>query len=170
MRRTLVVMTLALAAPLAAQAPPQGPPCAAAEHRQFDFWLGSWRVENPQNGAHQGDSQISRLHGGCVIHERWTGSGGSNGESWNIYDRARRVWHQTWVDNGGNLLLLEGGLVETSMVLSGPGAPAADGRPTINRITWTPMEAGRVQQHWQTSNDGGRTWQTLFLGVYRPRS
>ncbi|MEO8507887.1 MAG: hypothetical protein ABI593_09675, partial [Betaproteobacteria bacterium] len=30
----------------AADAPkaPARPPCTAAEHRQFDFWLGDWKV------------------------------------------------------------------------------------------------------------------------------
>ena len=35
------------------------------------------------------------------------------------------------------------------------------------RIRWTPQDDGSVQQHWQTSDDAGETWQTSFLGIYR---
>ena len=41
------------------------------------------------------------------------------GESLNVYDGARKVWHQTWVDTAGTLLLLEGNLRGKSMVLEG---------------------------------------------------
>ena len=35
------------------------------------------------------------------------------------------------------------------------------------RITWTPAADGSVTQHWETSEDGGTTWATGFMGVYR---
>ena len=44
---------------------------------------------------------------------------GFSGESLNVYDPARKVWHQTWVDNSGTLLLIEGGVRGKDMVLEG---------------------------------------------------
>lgn len=41
-----------------------------------------------------------------------------------------------------------------------------EGRKVLDRITWTPQEDGRVRQHWQMTNDGGKTWQVLFDGYY----
>jgi hypothetical protein len=41
-----------------------------------------------------------------------------------MYDAARQVWHQTWVDSSGTLLLLEGGLRGKSMVLEGQTRPS----------------------------------------------
>jgi hypothetical protein len=38
---------------------------------------------------------------------------------------------------------------------------------TGNRITWTPSPEGSVQQLWETSSDGGKTWQVTFDGRYR---
>lgn len=166
--RIAVAVALAMnAAPAAAQqqTPPR-PSCGAAEHRAFDFWIGEWTVTNPR-GAVVGTSRIEAILDGCAIYESWTGGTGSNGHSFNIYDRASGRWHQTWVDNGGMLLQLEGGLEGTAMVLSG-ALPGANG-VALQRITWTPNEDGTVRQHWESSDDEGETWGTLFDGLYRRR-
>ena len=51
------------------------------------------------------------------------------------------------------------------MVLEGTGK-GRDGKPVRSRITWTPLEDGRVRQHWQLSRDDGATWTTAFDGLY----
>lgn len=149
-----------------ASQPASGPPCAAAEYRQFDFWLGEWTVE--QRGRQAGTSAISRILDGCVIHEAWSSTGRSRGQSFNRYDQASREWIQTWVDNDGQSLLLRGGLRGASMVLEG-SRPGPSGGTVVDRITWTPLDGGRVRQHWVASSDGGVTWTDQFDGIYRRR-
>jgi hypothetical protein len=144
-------------------APVQPAPCSAPEYRQFDFWLGDWDVVNPA-GKPAGHNHITSEYGGCVLQEHWTGAGGSVGSSFNIYDPVRKLWHQTWVDNGGMLLEIEGGMQGGSMVMSGE-QPQADGKKLLHRITWTPNH-GKVRQFWETSNDGGKTWAVSFNGTY----
>ncbi len=139
--------------------------CGAPEYREFDFWVGEWEVRNPP-GDLVGRSSIRRILGGCVIHESWTGTDGSTGESFNIYDARRAVWHQTWVDNSGLLLELEGGLEGQAMVLRGE-TETPDGAGRLQRITWTPVGDGSVRQLWERSTDGGVTWATVFDGTYR---
>lgn len=145
------------------------PHCTAPEYRQFDFWIGEWEVRTP-DGQFAGTNSIRRELGGCVLHERWTGTKGMTGESFNIWSPARGSWHQTWVDSRGNLLLLDGRLDGTRMVMSGE-APGANGATIRHRITWEPG-AGGLRQLWETSGDGGRTWTTTFDGRYtrRPQS
>ena len=137
--------------------------CDAAEHRQFDFWLGSWRVHTP-DGKLAGENSIVSEYGGCVLHERYSTDRGYRGESLNTYDAARKVWHQTWVDSDGTLLLLEGSLRGTSMVLEGQ-TTGADGQVTKHRITWTPNADGSVRQHWESTDEKGQ-WSTAFDGKY----
>ena len=36
----------------------------------------------------------------------------------------------------------------------------------IDRTTWTPLEDGRVRQHWESTTDGGKSWSTVFDGYY----
>ena len=157
--RLAVLALVASLAPLAANAAP----CEAPAHREFDFWLGEWQVHTP-DGKLAGVNRIAREYGGCVLHERYDTGKGYAGESLNVYDAGRRVWHQTWVDNGGTLLLLEGGLRGGAMVLEGQDT-AADGKVTRHRITWTPNADGSVRQHWESTDASGR-WTTAFDGRY----
>lgn len=143
---------------------PKPPACAGPEFRQFDFWLGDWDVKLP-NGKVAGTNSIKSILDGCVLQETWKGTGNISGQSFNIYDAATKTWHQTWVDNAGSLLNLNGGLVDGKMVLSGESVDDK-GVKTINRITWTKIDADHVRQLWETSGDGGKTWAVAFDGQY----
>src|SRR5512147_818742 len=118
--RTLAALALgvALAPTRAGAAEPTPAPCARPENRQFDFWVGEWEVRGPK-GDPVGRNSITSILGGCVIHESWHGKGGMTGTSLNTYDAGRGVWHQTWVDDKGGFLLLEGRFTEGRMVLEG---------------------------------------------------
>lgn len=139
-------------------------PCSAEEFRQFDFWLGEWNVEAPANPGAVSRSSITSTNGGCTIHEHYRSPAGYQGSSLNFYDAARKRWHQTWIDNEGQPLYLEGGRQGGSMVLATTGDPR-----NVERITWTPLPDGRVRQHWESTADGGETWTTVFDGYYSRR-
>lgn len=138
--------------------------------RAFDFWLGSWDVFAP-DGRRVGGNRIESLYDGAALAEHWEGIGGIRGTSLNALDAATGRWHQTWVDSGGSLLRLDGGMVGSSMVLEGT-APADDDPARLDqqRITWTPNADGSVRQHWEVSSDGGASWRTAFDGEYRRSS
>jgi hypothetical protein len=112
-----------------------------------------------------GTNTIDRTLGGCALHEQWTSGRGNRGFSYNLYDRASGRWHQSWVDDGGNLLLIDGGLEGQAMVLRGT-TKSAQGAAVLNRITWTPVAADSVRQLWETSADEGKTWSVAFDGMY----
>ena len=145
---------------------PKSPPCSAAEHRQFDFWIGHWEVFTP-DGKKAGDNRIEAIEGGCALLERWSGRGGFSGISLNSWDADARLWRQHWVDNQGGLLRLSGQLEGRRMVL-GAVEPHPDkpGAMLRERITWTPQADGSVRQWWQRSEDEGSTWSTVFDGRY----
>ena len=154
------------ASPAPSAPPPPGAACTPAAYRQFDFWIGEWDVVNQQPPAGRtppvSKSRISRILNGCAVLEEYETPGGYAGKSFNFRDKAGR-WNQVWIDNGGQPLFLKGGMEGQSMVLRDESNP-------INRITWSPVEGGKVRQHWETSKDGGKTWQTSFDGLYTPRS
>jgi len=162
MRRCWTTLAaLLVAAPLVAQQP--APPCSAPEYRQFDFWVGSWNVFDAA-GQQVGTNTIERTLDGCALHERWKSAGQHWGFSYNIFNRTSGTWHQSWVDNGGLLLLIDGGLADGKMVLAGTTAGVQG--PVLNRITWTPLARDSVRQLWETSNDQGTTWAVAFDGLY----
>ena len=149
----------------AEQQPDPRPPCATPEHRQFDFWLGTWDVRTP-DGKRAGANTIRLTLSGCVLQENWQGAGGHSGTSYNIYDAPRKRWHQTWVDDQGQLLQLDGTYADGKMVLVGETVDST-GHATKQRITWQRMDGGRVRQRWDSSSDGV-TWQVVFDGIYSP--
>ncbi len=149
MRHTALVLLFAISGAHAAPAP-----CSSAERRQFDFWIGDWQVHKP-DGSFVGLNRITPEYGGCVLHEHYATGRGYSGESLNIYDAARKVWHQTWVDSDGLLLVLEGRWDGKRMVLEG----------SKQRITWTPNDDGSVRQLWEAADDKGG-WSVVFDGRY----
>ena len=163
--RNAVYLSIALCAGFlsAANAQTAAAPCSAAEHRAFDFWLGEWQVHTP-DGKLAGHNRIEREYGGCVLHEHYDTAHGYSGESFNIYDAGRKLWHQSWVDTTGTLLLLEGGMRAGSMVLEGQ-TTGADAVVTRHRITWTPNADGSVRQFWESTDARGE-WTTAFDGRY----
>jgi hypothetical protein len=157
-------MILVLFLALQSAVPPT-PPCAAAEHRQFDFWIGDWEVRGPR-GQVVGYNRITSILGGCALREEWTSADGrSLGSSHNAYSARDRRWHQEWVDNAASRLSLVGGLVGTAMVMEQRTRRSAADPEDVQRITWTPFPDGRVRQHWEASTDGGTTWTTAFDGT-----
>jgi hypothetical protein len=166
-------LILALMLPLAASAqesdavsPAPEAPCSSPAYHQFDFWIGNWDVT--AGGQPAGTNTINPIHGGCALQENWQGAGegGISGTSFNIYDRATGNWHQTWVDSSGTLLLLDGGLVDGVMVLSGQRPAREAGGMVQHRISWTPNPDGSVRQLWEASQDNGDSWAVLFDGLY----
>lgn len=147
-----------------AQATPAANPCTAPAHRQFDFWLGDWDVATP-DGKAAGHNRITLILGGCALREEWAGTSGNHGTSLNMFDAGARRWRQTWVDDGGTVLLLTGEFKGGKMVLEGE-SPAAGGATVRQRITWTPLSRGRVRQLWDSSADGGKSWKIEFDGTY----
>jgi hypothetical protein len=166
MRLAALLTLLSLATLSGASTAATPAPCAAPEHRQFDFWIGDWQVSTP-DGKLAGHNRITREYQGCVIHEHYTTNHRYNGESLNIYDPLRKVWHQTWVDDAGLLLILEGKWNGKSMVLQGQ-SPDDQGVMRAQRVTWTPNTDGSVRQLWESQGDGG-VWTILFDGRYVKR-
>jgi hypothetical protein len=146
--------------------PPEPPPtCDAAEFRQFDFWIGTWTVT--EGGQPAGHNTIEADLKRCALFESWTSSDGNHGRSINFYDRNKHHWHQTWIDDRGGALELDGGLVAGSMVLSGVRPSPKMGGTVHDRITWTPQPDGSVRQHWEVRNPGKSAWETVFDGIYK---
>lgn len=159
------VLALAARAQDGSSAAPAGEParpCGVPEHKQFDFWVGDWEVRSPQ-GELRGHNRIEAIEGGCALRETYSTSRGYSGTSLNFWNVGTGRWHQTWIDNQGSPLHLDGGLVDGEMVLRGSAGGA------LQRITWTPLDDGRVRQLWEVSSDGGATWTVAFDGYYSKR-
>jgi hypothetical protein len=147
---------------------PQKSSCAETPYRQFDFWAGDWDAYDSDNPTKVvARVRVERILEGCVLLENYEGANGSIGRSFSIYDASRNVWHQTWVTNHGQLLLIEGRFQLGEMVLRGSD-PSAGPQSQV-RGTWMPMDGGAgVREVGVTSSDGGKTWKPWFDLLFRP--
>lgn len=141
--------------------------CTAPEYRQFDFWVGDWDAFDASDSRRPvARTRVERILGGCVLLENYRGANGSHGESFSIYDQTRKVWHQSWVTNRGKLLVIEGGMEDGGMTLSGVEREA-NGKERRVRGTWKRMGEG-VRETAVASVDGGKTWDLWFDLMFRP--
>jgi ketosteroid isomerase-like protein len=142
--------------------------CAGPEYRQFDFWLGDWDAFEAGKVEVVARTRVDRILDGCVLREDYESRNGLEGQSFSLYDASRRVWHQSWATNKGQLLTIEGKLEDGAMVLAGV-EHAADSAERLVRGTWKPISGG-VRETAVTSLDAGKTWQPWFDLVFLPHA
>lgn len=165
LRLSLTITFLLLTFSLQAQQQPN--PCASEEAHQFDFWLGEWDVYHTTADTIIGHNVITPLANGCALLENWTGGTGFTGTSINKYNFSTKMWEQMWVDVSGSTLHIIGAYKDRKMILENE-QPARNGSGIIkNKITYYNNPDGTVRQHWEFSNDQGKTWQSAFDGSYR---
>lgn len=140
-------------------------PCAKAEYHQFDFWLGDWDSFEVDSGKRDARLRVTRILDGCVIHEDYQSVSGHKGESLSVYDATRKVWHQTWVTNRGELLMIEGQFQNGEMTLSGSDLTAT-GEKRLVRGVWKAVHDG-VRETAFASLDNGKTWKPWFDLIIR---
>jgi hypothetical protein len=151
-----------------AQQPPTAPRCGADPvYRFFDFWVGDWEAFGPKGKG--GDSKVSIILDSCVILEEWTSARqGYSGKSFNTYNRATKMWQQTWVDNAGGVTEYNHSSWEKDkMIVTTANRQLSNGSWLMQRMTFTRLSDDKVRQHGENSTDGGKTWTTSFDLEYR---
>lgn len=139
---------------------------AVAEHRQFDFWVGSWKVTDEAGEKVYGHNDISVGEKGCLLTEKWRSSAGGTGSSINYYNPSNKQWHQHWVDAGASIIHTAGGMEDGSMVMAGEIYYLKDARTAEFRARWTLLPDGRVRQYFEERDAEGQ-WQPWFEGFYQ---
>jgi len=141
-------------------------PCSVPEYHEFDFWLGDWDSFDFATSTKDARIRVDRILDGCVIHEDYQSLDGHKGESFSIYDASRKVWHQSWVTNRGQLLVIEGKFQNGTMVLAGVDHTSSGEERHVRGI-WKPVNGG-VRETALTSADSGKTWKPWFDLMFRP--
>jgi hypothetical protein len=141
-------------------------PCAASQQRQFDFWVGDWKLswpgDKPGDTVH-GTNRIVRILDGCVVQENFDGGSDMHlrGTSVTSLDTRSGKWKQTWVDNQGGYLDFVGEWKDGQMILSREGV-RPDGAPILQRMVWKNIGRNELDWSWEASEDGGKTWQVRW--------
>jgi hypothetical protein len=139
--------------------------CDSPEARQLDFWLGDWDLTYGDGG--KGRNRITRILGGCVVLEEFTGAPGTqlNGRSVSMFDRLSRKWKQTWVDDSGAYLDFTGGLESGRMIFAREAE--GGGKRFRQRMVFQDITPERFEWLWQRSDDEGASWKNLWQIQYR---
>jgi hypothetical protein len=136
------------------------------KHTEFDFWVGTWDVRpRGQPLAPPARNVITKIDEGCVVFESWTAPG-SEGQSFNIYDRSRKKWFQTWVDRSGGLHEYSGVYKDNAMRYEGetPGPPLGTTR-VKTRLTFFRIAPDTVRQFSESLRPDG-TWTVNYDLIY----
>ncbi|HVF39892.1 MAG TPA: hypothetical protein VM939_08325 [Gemmatimonadaceae bacterium] len=137
-----------------------------AKYSEFDFWLGAWEARpRGQPHAPAGQSLITKIDQGCVVFESWKATG-SEGQSFNIYDRTRSKWFQIWVDASGGLHEYSGIYKDNAMRYEGetPAPPPSNGR-VKTRLTFFRIAPDTVRQFSERLQPDG-TWAVNYDLIY----
>lgn len=131
--------------------------------RDLDWLVGQWRVQDTTGHA-VGTSSVTVELGGCLLEERYRGSGGIERITYLQYDRFLKRWFAVSADNRGQFQELQGQIGDGGLVLAGP-----DGLAAAVRVTWSRVEgapAGRVQRRTERSTADARATGEVL--VYEP--
>jgi hypothetical protein len=162
--KTLVMKKLILAiAPFlvltTAVAQNNQPRCAAAENKQFDFWVGEWALYSADTLT--GSNSVYRIMDGCTVQENFSNpKTGYIGKSWTVYNPLSKQWQQTWVDNQGGYIPLTGTFENAKMTLTTPARRLPNGKETSSRMIYYNISNDSFDWDWQATTDGGVTWNS----------
>lgn len=167
----IVAISLFFLCRATAQQAAQPNPCTIAEQKQLDFWVGEWDLTWPgqkEGQVDHGTNSIKRVLDGCVVEENFSAgdSGHLRGTSVSIFDGATHKWKQTWVDNEGGYLDFVGGVDNGNMFFQRE-AVQHDGTKTMQRMIWKNVTANEFDWSWESSKDGGKTWQVQWPIHYK---
>ena len=143
--------------------------------RDFDFWMGAWRVHNRRlrerlKGSTTWDefesTSVARpLLGGAANQDEYRTdfAGGFIGMSFRFFDRATKQWAIYWADS-------RKGVLDPPVVGSFAGDTGIfeatdifEGRPIRVRFTWSRVTTGTPRWEQAFSMDGGETWETNWV-------
>jgi hypothetical protein len=168
----LLTLTLSTVAAQSNSTPPRNP-CAIAEQKQLEFWVGEWDLSWPGQKAGEtlhGTNSIIRMMDGCVVQENFSDQAKHyRGTSISTFDTTAGKWKQTWVDNGGAYLDFVGEFKDGQMILQRE-AIGKDGVKTLQRMVWKNITANELDWSWESSTDGGQTWQVNWPIHYKRKS
>lgn len=139
--------------------------CDEPVHAAFDFWVGEWNVYDA-SGGYQGHNRITRTDGGCVVREEWASASGGTGFSLNFVDLQAGQWRQIWVSRQFQIDYSGGLDAAGAMTLLGEIRYAGQAGGMPFRGVWTPLEDGRVRQHFEQQDPATGQWSAWFTGWY----
>jgi hypothetical protein len=148
-------------------------PCTAdSNYQRLAFWVGDWEVLD-STGAHYATQRVHAVIDACAITAEWNGRLGDKGMNLSAFDVRMAEWRQVYVSNQVPKPLGVS-IRRSDPEYSGPGIrfipllASPVGELAQTRVTILPLSGHRALQLFETSQDGGKTWHTVFKAEHRP--
>jgi len=143
--------------------------------RDFDFWMGSWKIHNRRlrerlKGSTVWDdfeatAEARPLLGGVGNEDvyRTEFAGGFTGMSFRFFDKATGQWSIYWADSRKGTLEppVVGSFKGDVGVFEGPDT--FEGRPIRVRFIWSRVNTPTPRWEQAFSEDEGKTWETNWV-------
>lgn len=138
--------------------------CSAnSANRQFDYWLGTWKIGSAASAAH---SRVTLSLDKCLVVENWEGGGAHRGQNVFGYSADDKSWYGMFADNEGRVHVFTSGKVADGTAEFEGTSRGPNGESILNRVKVTLMNPNKVEQTWEKSTDNGATWNVVFRGEY----
>jgi hypothetical protein len=143
--------------------------------RDFDFWMGSWKIHNRRLRERlkksttwdefESTATARPLLGGVGNEDvfRTEFAGGFTGMSFRFFDRASGQWSIYWADSRRGVLEPPVLGSFTGDVGTFEGSDVFEGRPIRVRFIWSRVDSPTPRWEQAFSADGGRTWETNWI-------
>jgi hypothetical protein len=151
--------------------------CSGSEFHQFDFWIGDWdlvvHARTTPSGNKWADARghqhVEAILGGCAIAEHFSADGPPKpwaGASYSAWQPQLARWRQTWVDDSGGYIALDGGIEHGVMTLYGEPRDV-DGLHIQMRMVFRDVTADTLRWEWQRTEDSWETATSMIIIDYR---
>lgn len=140
--------------------------CAAnAANRQFDYWLGNWKI-GAEGSSGNARSSVTLSLNKCMVVETWDGGRGHRGQNVFGYSADDKNWYGMFADNEGRVHVFTSGKVVDGTAEFEGTSRGPKGESILNRVKVTRLNPDKVEQTWEKSKDNGATWNVVFRGDY----
>jgi len=160
---------------------PQTPTTVSAQaddaSHAFDFFFGTWRVQNRrllklfansnQWSTFEGVQICAPLLGGRANYDELRDLNGEPvGMSIHLFDVAAQTWSARWVSASDGRLQppMQGGFANGGGLFEGDDTH--EGKPVRVRYTWSRLATPTPRWEQAFSADGGKTWETNWVMDY----
>lgn len=160
----------------------EAPSCESVpDYEKVRFIIGDWQAYYGGDPYFEGKryrvgtNKIRATETGCAISESWASIGGVRGSSLFYYSEADETWKQVGIGPGSEIEsgeVYEKLLTETDeegMIRFQGEITTPSGSSYLERSTYKPLPDGSVHFHYESSRDGGETWEPVVVVVYGVR-
>ena len=133
----------------------------------YDFWLGKWQADwtNADGSTGSGTNHIFKVLDNKVLEENFTITSGNQagfkGKSLSVFNPTTKVWHQAWADNQGGYFDFYGS-VDGDKKMFSTQPKQQNGKNVQQRMVFYDISHEKFTWDWESTTDGGKTWNLLW--------